>query len=487
MSLDRQEKALREFKQIIADLVHLLRASTGSQLAYMCWVNQARQQFVWETHSTRLTNVMFKDRVNFHQHFLDDYKEIDEVLKLSIGEDISKGKLGHYFSVVHAKSMLIIPFINKGETVGLTVLESEHDLDQDSLMDAIYSYNNAMVNVLDTYLEVVDLHEQQKEWEEYEESLANLHNRLNKVEIITTALDEMQFLLPNGGVSFLCPAMDQWTLALHAKFAKNAPFLGLGVDDKSSVTEALEKGEPLFNMHFNANPKLVSAQESRTEGASYVLPVIVHDRRQGAFIAYDKDPLSFKESTKHKLANLARIASLQLQSNTRKSTMEEDIFTEKYQAMVTEMWEKAVEYELYRLRSEPDYHVWMGLITLENLSSLRTRFRMEELQRIQRDIVRFLNPYKHNQKGYIGFQSDYVYSFILQSKKEQALDEWVEHTRSKVAHGLKLSSGMNLTVSFKFGAVKLSPEYPNPYEVLTKAKQQLAEVVKDEQSHLQAI
>jgi len=46
---------------------------------------------------------------------------------------------------------------------------------------------------------------------------------------------------------------------------------------------------------------------------------------------------------------------------------------------------------------------------------------------------------------------------------------------------------MNLTVSFKFGAVKLNPEYPNPYEVLTKAKQQLAEVVKDEQSHLQAI
>ena len=28
MSFDRQEKALREFKQIMADLVHLLRTST---------------------------------------------------------------------------------------------------------------------------------------------------------------------------------------------------------------------------------------------------------------------------------------------------------------------------------------------------------------------------------------------------------------------------------------------------------------------------
>ena len=84
-----------------------------------------------------------------------------------------------------------------------------------------------MVNVLDTYLEVVDLHEQQKE-EEYEESLSNVHSRLNKVEVITTCLDEMQFLLPNGGVSFLCSAMDQWTIALNAKFAKNALMSALG-------------------------------------------------------------------------------------------------------------------------------------------------------------------------------------------------------------------------------------------------------------------
>lgn len=485
MSLDRQEKALREFKQIIADLVHLLRASTSSQLAYMCWVNQSRQQFVWETHSTRLSNVMFKDRVNFHHHFLDDYKELDELIKLRIGEDISKAKLGHYFSVVHAKSMLIIPFINKGETVGLTVLESDQDLDEEASLDAIYSYNNAMVNVLDTYLEVVDLHEQQKEWEEYEESLSNVHSRLNKVEVITTCLDEMQFLLPNGGVSFLCSAMDQWTIALNAKFAKNAPYVGLGVDDKSAVRDALEKGAPVFNMHFNSNPKLVSAYESRTEGASYVLPLLVHERRQGAFIAYDKDPLSFKESTKHKLANLARVASLQLQSNTRKSTMEEDIFTEKYQALVTELWEKSVEHELYRLRTDTERHSWMGLVTLENLSSFRTRFRMEELQRMQRDIVRFLNPYRFQQKGYIGFQSDYIYSFIIQSNKETALEEWVEQTRSKVAHGLKLSSGMNITVSFKFGAVKLRAEYLNAYEVLSTAKQQLAEAAKNQQIHLQ--
>ena len=128
MSFDRQEKALREFKQIMADLVHLLRTSTRVQLTYMCWVNHSRQQFVWESNSTNLPNVMFKDRVAFEYHFLNDYKEISDIVQLKIGEDISKAKLGHYFNFVNAKNMLIIPFINKGETVALTVLESEDEI-----------------------------------------------------------------------------------------------------------------------------------------------------------------------------------------------------------------------------------------------------------------------------------------------------------------------------------------------------------------------
>jgi hypothetical protein len=95
MSLDRQKKALREFKQIIEDLVHLFRTSTKVQLSYMCWVNRARQQFVWETNSTGLPNVMFQDRVAFENHFLDEFKDAEEVIQLVVGEDIPKAKLMH--------------------------------------------------------------------------------------------------------------------------------------------------------------------------------------------------------------------------------------------------------------------------------------------------------------------------------------------------------------------------------------------------------
>lgn len=484
MSLDRQEKALREFKQIMTDLVHLLRTSARVELAYMCWVNHGRQQFVWESNSTNLPNVMFKDRVAFEHHFLNDYKEITEIVQLRIGEDIAKGKLPHYFDFVNAKHMLIMPFINKGETVALTVLESEEEINQRQINDQLHAYNNALVNVLDTYLEVVDLHEQQREWEEYEQSLNALDYRLHRVDLLAKMLEEMQLFLPTGGACLIVPAMDSWTLALTSKFARNSPLLGLTLDDKSVAYDAIEKGEPVFSMHFNNNPKLISNRERRVEGASYAIPILVHDRRQAVVVTYDQDPLTYKESTKHKLANLARIASLSIQSVVKKSGMTEELFTENYGAIVTELWENTIDNEIKKVQAGRAQHTWFGMITPHDLSTLRTKHRLEELQRIQKDFVTFLNPAKHGIPGYIGFNSDYVYSFIIQSDKESAVEDWMSSVRTKLAHGLKLSAGGTLDVAFKAGYTKLIPEDTNAYQVQTKAKKALSEVVKNEELEL---
>lgn len=484
MSFDRQEKALREFKQIMTDLVHLLRTSTRVKLAYMCWVNHARQQFVWESNSTNLPNVMFKDRVAFEHHFLNDYKETNEIVQLKIGEDIAKGKLGHYFDFVNAKHMLIMPFINKGETVALTVLESEDEIVVREINDQLHAYNNAMVNVLDTYLEVVDLHEQQKEWEDYEQSLNTLDYRLHRVELLSKMLEEMQLFLPNGGACLVVPTMDGWSNVLTSKFAKNAPILGLMMEDKSVAYDAIEKGEPIFNMHFNSNPKLISSKEGYREGASFAIPLMIHDRRQAVVITYDTDPLSYKESTKHKLANLVRVASLAIQSVVKKSGMTQELLTENYGALMTEMWEASLDNEIKKTQSGKNEPTWFGLITPDDLSSLRTKHRLEELQRIQKDFVSFLNPAKHGIPGYIGFNSDYVYAFIIQSNQENAVNEWMDKVRTKLAHGLKLSAGGTLDVSFKAGFTKLVSSDENAYQVLTKAKKALSEVVKNEELEL---
>lgn len=484
MSLDRQEKALREFKQIMADLVHLLRTSARVELAYMCWVNHGRQQFVWESNSTNLPNVMFQDRVAFEHHFLNDYKKITDLTQLEIGEDIPKGKLAHYFDFVNAKKMLLIPFINKGETVAITVLESENEIDLRVINDQVHAYNNALVNVLDTYLEIVDLHEQQKEWEEYEESLNALDYRLHRVELISRMLEEMQLFLPNGGACLLCPGMETWNLVMTSKFAKNTPLIGLEMEEKSVAFDAVEKGSSVFSMHFNNNPRLISSKEKRTEGASYAIPIMVHDRRQAVVVAYDSDPLTFKESTKHKLSNLARIASLAIQSVAKKAGMAEELFTQNFGAYMTELWENTLENELRKIRSGNTKHTWFGLVSPHDLSVIRTRFRLEELQKIQKDFVTFLNPSSHGVPGYIGYNSDYVYAFIIQSEKEDAVNTWMQSVKTNLAHGLKLSAGDTLDVSFKAGFTKLTPDDTNSYQVLTKAKQALSEVVRNEELEL---
>ncbi len=484
MSLDRQEKALREFKQIMTDLVHLLRTSTRVELAYMCWVNHARQQFVWETNSTNLPNVMFQDRVAFSQHFLDEHKDITEIKQLKIGEDVPKGKLAHYFDFVHAKNMLLIPFINKGETVAITVLETENEINLRAINDQIHSYNNALVNVLDTYLEIVDLHEQQKEWEEYEQSLKALDYRLHRVDLLSKMLEEMQLFLPNGGACLICPGMESWNLVLSSKFSKNPPLLGLQLEEKSVAYDAVEKGEPVFSMHFNNNPKLISSKEKRTEGASYAIPILIHDRRQAVVLTYDSDPLTYKESTKHKLSNLARIASLSIQSVVKKTGMAEELLTQNFGAFMSEVWEKSLENELHKVRKGTDKHTWFGLISPDELSSLRTQFRLEELQKIQQDFVSFLNPSLHGIPGYVGYNSDYVYTFIIQSDNENAVAEWMDKIKGRLENGLRLSFGGTLKVSFKAGFTKLTPDFSNAYQVLTKAKQALSEVVKNEELEL---
>ncbi|MFN1834373.1 GAF domain-containing protein [Balneola sp. MJW-20] len=484
MALDRQDKALREFKQIIQDLVHLLRTSTKCKLTYMCWVNRSRQQFVWEANSTGLPNVMFKDRVAFGQHFLDKYKDIEEIVHLRVGEDVSKAKLIHYFEFVQAKEILIIPFINKGETVALTVLESEEAIIQEEIHDRIVAYNNAMVNVLDTYLEVVDLHEQQSEWEDYEESLNRIDFRKHRVDILQTMLDEMQRLLPNGGAALVCPGMESWSVVLSAANNQQPPKLGMQLQEKSVAYDALEKGSPVFTMHFNNNPRRVSVSEKRTEGATLAIPIKIHDRRQGVVICYDSDPLSFKESTKHKLINLGRTAALSIQTSYRKNDMAENILTHNFDCFLPELWEKALEIEIARVKEGQNIYTWFGLVTPGDSSTLRTKFRLEELQRIQGDFVEFLNPARHNECGYLGFNSDYVYAFIVQSDSEDAVENWMNSVRRKTDTGLKLSGGGYLNVNFKAGYTMITRDDSSSYQVLEKAKKALSKVLSDQEMEL---
>ncbi len=479
MALDRQEKALREFKQIMSDLVHLLQMSTEAKLVYMCWVNHQREQFVWETNSTQLPNVMFQDRMNFEHHFLDDYKDIKEIIYLKVGEDISKAKLIHYLDVVDTTSIIIIPFITKGETVALTIVESNSEMNLELLHERMASYNNAMVNVLETYLELVDLNEQQGEWVEYETALEMLNYKKSHIDILKTMLNQMQRFIYDGGVILLARSLDKWRLIMSSDQATNDYPIGLIMDERSLASEVLEAGVDTFSMHFNSSPVRISKTEGSTTGASYAMPISIFDVRQALIIAYDQDPLTFKESTKHKLSNLARVAALNIQATTKNTGPTKELLTQNFGGFVPEVWEAFLEQQIKYYDSDAKNQIWFGIITPNNVENLRARYSRSDLIKIQNEIIKFISPDRYGYNGFIGDQTEYIYPFVIQDKNEEVIGYWIEDINTYIKNGLTLSNGQTIDIGFNVGYTSIRDKDDNAYQILARAKRANSSALKE--------
>ncbi len=484
MGQKRQEKALREFKQVLEDLVFLLRSASSMETVYMYWVNRSREQFVMETKSTSLSNVMFQDRVSFDKHFLKQYKDISEPITLEIGNGLSNEMLTHYYNEVPVRYVTILPFINNGQTVAITVLESSDHILSDDKSEVVYSYIGALRNVLNTYLEISDLYERQEEWIDYEERLDVLDTRSHRAELIARLLNTMQEFLHSGGVSYVAKGMDSWCNILNSEKARFAPPVGMPMENRTLAEEALEKGKPEFAIHFNNNPKRLSPRELHTEGATLAIPVLMNDRRQGLVLAYDDNPLIFKESTKHKLINLVRTCSLKIMANDSNLDVDENMLTNEYEAVIPDIWERMVDTELSRNRNElTKYHSWLGLITLSDLPGIRTKLRLEELHQMQKDLVRAFNPSRFGIPGIIGFHSDYVYTFFIQSKDRKAVEQWTKTLKQEFREPFELTNGKQIESGIKVGYTILDPGISDSYQAISHAKSALSQAMKTSQEH----
>lgn len=474
--MKREEKSLVEFKQIMDDLVHLLRKSTGSQTVYLNWVNRSRQQFVLETQSTSLPNVMFRDRVMFDQHFLEPYKDLEEVKALKIGRDVDSEALKHYYDFLPVRYLLLVPFINNGETVAITVIETETALSLEDHEESLSSYRNALANVLNTYLELTDLYENEEVWTEYEASLETISPKHHKVEILNRMAGEMQKLLPSGGVSVLLRGMEVWTTVFNTSNSEISPAPGLVMEEKSMAYDALQKGEPQFSIHFNQNPKRVSGEERKTEGATLAVPLIINGRRHGVVLAYDKNPLTFKESTKHQIINLVRTAVLSIQVNLDRLPVDKDLFTSDYGNFIPDLWELALQQEISRPGNK-DRKLWFCLITINNLQELRSKYRLEELNRIQRTLVKLLNPNRFGTNGFIGFNSDYVMTSLVFCPSKMKFNAWAEAVKDRFSSPIELSDGKQIRLEIKFGAVEVSNNFDDVHDITDAAKKELSGVL----------
>lgn len=479
MGQKRQDKALREFKQVLKDLLFLLRSASEMETVYMYWVNRSREQFVMETKSTVLDNVMFKDRISFQDHFLNEFKDLDEPTAVEIGPDIPASAMSHYYNEVPVQYVTVLPFVNNGETVAITVLESSDHIFTENKSDVIYSYINALRNVLNTYLEISDLYEQQDEWIDYEECFEDLEIRCHRAEMVKRLLNTIQQFLHEGGASFIAQGMQSWCNVMNSDQAQHASPIGMQMEERSIAYEAVENGGAEFAIHFNNNPKRLSPRELHSDGATLAIPLMMKDRRQGVVLVYDKNPLIFKESTKHKLINLVRVAGLQMLSNDPNMDVDEPIFANEYGAFLPELWEQMVDSELRRYKNgERKYHSWVGLVTLSNLPELRTKLRLEQLQQMQKDLVSAFNPGQFGFPGILGYHSDYVYSFFVQNKDQEAVQKWARSLKKKFSGSFELTNGMHIETGIKVGFVKMSDEYDDSYQLQSNAKSALSQALK---------
>ena len=472
MNTSREEKALFEFKKIMENLLQLLTKATAAKTGYLYWVNRKREQFVLETTQTELSNVMFKDRIDFDKFFLDDYKNIKTPVQLEIGKQIDLSQLTHYFNRPSVKYLTIIPFQNNGETVSLTVLETENALLLSEFETSFSSYISAHVNVLNTYLELTDLHEDEQKWLDYDQKLNHLAINSGSVDILDKLINEVQGLLPTGGVVMAVRGMSTWVTALKSASSPKSPEIGLMVEEKSLAYEALNKGEALFSIHFNQNPKRISSSEVQTEGATLAIPMLIRDKRQAVLLVYDKNPLVFKESVKHQMKNLVRVAALEIKSELGGKDISTDLFTTEYGNLIQDLWMLSLDQYLRRKRPPSD-QVWFGLIGINNLAELRSQYRLEDLKKVQRLMVKALNPSRLGYNGLIGFNSDYVFSYIFSGSTEEDHQQWLETNMKDLKGKLDLGDARMVEVEIKAGFIKITSDKTKSDKVLTDAKQAL--------------
>ncbi|MEX1011776.1 MAG: GAF domain-containing protein [Balneolaceae bacterium] len=480
MAIKREQKALREFKEILRDVVRLLCKATGAKMVHLHWVNRSRAQFVLETHSTSLSNVMFRDRVPVEEHFLNQWVDIDQIRQIEVGKDLAEEELSHYHDQLPVRHLMLVPFVNQGETVAITVLESEEPLPAAEMEIELSAYRNALLNILNTYLELTDLLENQIEWEEYEEGLDSLSDRLHKVEILSRAIGEMQKLLTAGGVVVLARGMETWSTVLATKEALDAPLVGLMLDEKSVAREALQNGKPEFAIHFNRSPKRISTDEGSTEGATLAIPLLIGDRRQAVAVVYDRNPLIFKESVKHRLVNLLRVAGQAIRIHTGESRVDQDFLASEYGSFIPELWEKTLELERDSGRIS-ERHTWFGFITVDNVRELRAAHRLETLQRLQKKLVTSMNPARFGYAGFIGFHTDYIYTFILQSERPDSVESWLDRLSDMVIRPVALSGGEQVQVRLKSGFTRVTEDDNDLHRMTGRAKTALSEAVRSDQ------
>lgn len=466
MKDNRQEdNALRHFKRVAREMVALLRLATAAPTVSLHWVNRHRRQFVLEAADSAVAQTSFPDRVPMTESYLRGFEMLAKPAVLTIGKDVPPTALTHYPAGCPVTTVTVVPLAYNSETVALAVVEGD---DPDVLRhrsDAIGSFSTAMAHLIHTFLELSELAGEEDQWAAYEEQIRRWPSRSDECDVLDLLMDQVVSLVPGGSVSILARVFDRWCVVMNHESATAAPALGTVMEDQSLAYQALQSGQPEFATHVGASPKRVARAEPISKGASMAIPFLLHDRRQAVVLVTVENLHFFKDSNRHKLVNLVRIGALRLTAGTTKFLVGADMLSHDNAGLVPDLIDRAMVREFRRGGAT------VGLVTVHEVSALRSRMRMEETKSIQRVLNATLNPVRYGYAGVCGPHSDFV-TLVLLSGGPEELDRY----KAAIREGVSRIQGHTLTVAHAFQTVESSTS--DPYDVKRSLRLALDAAVK---------
>ncbi len=457
MKDEHNEKVLQDFKLVLKHQIILLREATGANTAYFYWVNRRRKQFVLESRSTRHTNVMFQDRVSFDQHFLDQYRDITSMHRLEVGEkhQIDPTELTHYYNDVPVSHLTLIPLIQNGETIALTMLEFESDQEAARRNSVIESYMESLDNLTGTYMKINQLNRSEEQWERYEKEIMKLLEETGRKEPVSMLIELAKTLnqhLSQGGVALLASEGETWLTLISVQSGRDVqPVVpGLEVEKGSIAADSLAEGQPLYISHLNGSPKRISSREPEHHGATLAVPVYINHEIQCLILIYDENPLVFRDSVKHKLINLVRVVAQQISIHLGDQDASNPFRDSETGLFRLSAWRTLLEH-LAEEAVAGERSLSVGTVKVQNLQEVRTRLRLEQLKQVERKFLARIRPSDMGLPGLVGLLEDYTYVVILPDHREETRDYYKNTLKQRMESPLEMDEG-NDDVKFDVSA-----------------------------------
>jgi hypothetical protein len=484
---EREEAILQQFRSLLSDITRLVRHAIGARTVALHWVNKQREIYVPETHASNRPDVVFKDRIPFGTSFLDGYRDLEDSKWLKIGRDIDADALSHYYDRTFTPTghVFLQPFRSSGETVAITVIETDSHEWAPSATEALSAYAASLDNLLHTYLELSNLLDSQKGWIDYDRALDELMRRRDAVSIVWDAARLASELIPQTEVSLIMKEYSEWKVM--GRFGAHNGLNAVAVGSPSMVTEAIKTDAPVFSLHINGSPYRVNTREGQATGASMALPIRTSTGTLAVILLNHPDALSFHEANRHQLTNLARTVGLKLDGIVK--NIKGDPYNASNGAIKPELADAIIELELERLReseSGKELHAWVGYATPAEYSAIRTRLSPDELKEFHRNI---LNQFAQNENGIatlVMYHADHIHGFIVFGKDEGDIQKWGTSLNKRIAKSVQIGT-LDIKPVMHLSAVKLRSGFDDAYAVHEHARKALSQIVRRAETGLQVI